>query len=72
MCRDVGLGGFDQGFKPQGLTVRAFARLVLPHPILSDVEPQKIKSWLIAFQGMMDATFGLIERQSNVRQPRDQ
>ena len=72
MCRDVGLGGFDQGFKPQSLTIRVFARLVFPHPILPDVEPQPVKSRLVAFQGMMDATFGLVQRQSDVRQPRHQ
>jgi hypothetical protein len=55
MLLDVGLGGFDQGFVPQTLAIRAFARLVLPYPILTDMKPQEFKPGLVAFQGVMDS-----------------
>jgi hypothetical protein len=37
MIFSVGLGRFDQGFESQALTIWVFARLVFPHPVLTDV-----------------------------------
>jgi hypothetical protein len=37
MIFSVGLGRFDQGFESQALTIGVFARLVFPHPVLTDV-----------------------------------
>ena len=70
MGRYVGLGGFDQGVKPQAVAGGVLPRLVFPHSILPEVEPQKVTPRLIAFQGMADVPFGLMQRQSDVRQPR--
>ena len=71
MLFDIGLGGCDQGFVPQPPTApRAFARLVFAHLILPDVQPQERKPWLIAIQSVTDATFGLVQRQSDLCQPR--
>src|SRR4030095_2106697 len=38
MCCDVGLGGFEPGFKSQALTVGVFPPLLLRHSILTNVE----------------------------------
>jgi hypothetical protein len=62
MLSDVGLGGFDQGLVSQTMAAGALTRLVPPHPILADVEAEKIKSGLVALQGVADATFGLVQR----------
>ena len=53
----------------QAMTARALTRLVLPYPILADVEPQKIQSRLVACQGVADASFAYVERQSDFCQP---
>jgi hypothetical protein len=52
MVLDVVLGRLDQGFEPQALAMRAFARLVFPDPMLPDVESQKIHARLLPFQGV--------------------
>ena len=49
---------------------RAFARLVFAYPILPDVKSQKLKPGLIAFQGVANATFGFIQAESHLGQPR--
>lgn len=62
MLLDVGPGGFDEGLVSQAMAARALTRLVLPYPILADVEAEKIKPGLVALQGVADATFGLVQR----------
>jgi hypothetical protein len=69
MVLDVGLGRCDQGFEPQALAIGAFARLVFPHPILTNVESQEVHSRLIPFQGVANARFVHVQRQSHPRQP---
>jgi len=70
MLLDVGLGGFDQGFEPQAMAVGVFPRVMFAYPVLPDVKPSKLKSRLVAVQGVADVTFGLIQRQSNACKPR--
>ena len=43
MLLDVGLRRFDQGFIPEAVAARMFARLVFAYPVLADVKPQKRK-----------------------------
>jgi hypothetical protein len=43
--------------------------MVFAHPILPDVKPQKVESRLITLQGMLDATFGLVQCQPHRGQP---
>jgi hypothetical protein len=43
--------------------------VVFAHPILPDVKPQEVKARLVALQGVMEVTFGLIDRQSYLGQP---
>jgi hypothetical protein len=62
MRLDVGLGRFDQGFIPATMAAWAFPCMVLPHPILADMEAQELKPGLIALQGVTDATFGVVRR----------
>ena len=66
---DVGLGGFDQGLIAQTVAARTCPRVVLPHPILTDVEAQEGKPGLVAFQGVADATFRLVQGQPDLGQP---
>jgi hypothetical protein len=67
---DVGLGGCDQRFEPEPLvTSGSFAGLVGSHPILTDVEAQKVHAGLIAFQGVADVRFSHVQRQSDLCQP---
>ncbi len=49
---------------------RAFARLVFADPILPDVTSQKLKPGLIAFSGMTNATFGFIQAEAHLGEPR--
>jgi hypothetical protein len=49
---------------------RAFARLGCADPILSDITSQKRKPGLIAFAGMSNATFGFMQAESHLGQPR--
>jgi hypothetical protein len=70
MVLHVGLCGFDQGFVPQAMAAGTLPRLVFAHPILTDVKPQERQPGLIAFQGMANATFGFVEAQSHLGQPR--
>jgi hypothetical protein len=71
MILHLGLGRFDQGFAPETpMAPRAFPRLGFAHPILPDVTPQQRQPRLIAFQGVAHVTFGLVEAESDVRQPR--
>jgi hypothetical protein len=64
-------GGFEQGFEPETpMASRAFARLGCADPILSDVTSQKLKPGLIAFSGMRHATFGCMQAESHLGQPR--
>jgi hypothetical protein len=70
MIFHVGLGWLDQRFVPQTLIASgSFAGLVFSHPILTDVETQKVHSGLIAFQGVADARFVWVQRQSDSGQP---
>jgi len=70
MRLDVDLGGCDQRFEPEPLVApRSFPGLVGSHPILTDVEPQKVHAGLITFQGMADVRFSHVQRQSDRRQP---
>jgi hypothetical protein len=48
MLLDVGLGGFDEGLVSQAMAARALTRLVLPYPILADVEAETINPGLVA------------------------
>jgi len=43
--------------------------VVLPHPVLADVKAQEGKPRLVAFQGVIDVTFGFIQRQPGLCQP---
>jgi hypothetical protein len=64
-------GRFDQGCEPETpMASRAFARLVCADPIRSDIQSQKLQSGLIAFSGMSHATFGFIQAESHLDQPR--
>jgi hypothetical protein len=73
MRLDVRLGGCDQRLEPEPLVAPgAFTGLVCSHPILTDMKPQKIHSGLIPFQGVVDVSFGDVQRQSDRRQPRDE
>src|SRR5262249_31029870 len=50
MFLPIGLGRCHQGCVPEALRApRSFTRLVFPHPILPDGEPEKVSSRLIAF-----------------------
>jgi hypothetical protein len=70
MILEVGLGRCDQGFVAEALMAPgSFAGLMLPHPIVAEVEAQKIQSWLIACQGVADPSLVYVERQSDSRQP---
>jgi hypothetical protein len=70
---DIGLGGFDQRFEPEPLVAPGiFPGVVGSHPILTDMKPQNIHAGLIPFQGVVDASFGDVQRQSDGRQPRDE
>ncbi len=42
---------------------------MLPYPILPDVTPQAVEARLIAIQGVMEVTFGLMHRPSHRGQP---
>src|SRR4030095_17068558 len=52
------------------MTSRACARLGLADPILPDVTSQKLKPGLIAFSGMTNATFGFMQAQAHLGEPR--
>jgi hypothetical protein len=52
--------------------MRVFARLMCAHPILPAVAPQPVTARLVPFHGMMHAAFGLVQRSSDVHQPRHQ
>jgi hypothetical protein len=70
MRLDVDLGGFDQRFEPEPLVAPgSFPALVGSHPILTDVEPQKVHAGLIPFQGVADVRFSQVQRQSDRGQP---
>jgi hypothetical protein len=43
--------------------------VVLPHPVLADVEAQELKPGLVALQGVTDATFGCIQRSPDPCEP---
>src|SRR5262245_39092234 len=63
MRLDVGLGRFDQGFIPEALAARTFARLVFSYPVLADVKPQKLEPRVFSFEGVTDVAFGFIQCQ---------
>src|SRR5215471_19766754 len=67
MLLDIGLCRFDQGFVPEALAARTFARLVCAHPVLADVKPQELKPWGFSFEGVTDVAFGLIQCQAEDR-----
>jgi len=70
MVFDVALGRCDQSFVPETLRASgAFPGLVFSDPILTDMEAKKIHARLIACQGVADARFACIQRQSNSSQP---
>ena len=70
MVFDVGLGRCDQGFIPETLSASgAFPGLVLPDSILTNMEAEKVHTRLIAFQGVADASFACVQRQSDASQP---
>ena len=71
MLLHVCLGGCDERVVPQTLTAPgAFSCLVFAHPILPDVTSQKFTSRLLAFKSVTDATFGLVQGQTHLCQPR--
>jgi len=72
MLLDIGLRRFDQGFIPEALAARTFARLVFAHPVLADVKPQKRKPWVFSFEAVTDVAFGLIQRQADLCEPQTQ
>jgi hypothetical protein len=45
---------------------------VFPYSILTDVETEIVHAGLIPFQGVANAGFGCMQRQSDIRQPRRQ
>jgi len=65
------LGGFDQGVEAETPRAsRAWARLGLADPILSDIQSQKRPPGLLAFSGMSHATLGFMQAESQHGQPR--
>jgi hypothetical protein len=72
MVFHVGLGRFDQGFVPQTLSASgAFTGWMLPDPILTEIETEKLYSRLIPFQGVANTSFARVQRQSDPGQPLD-
>ena len=70
MRLDVGLGRCDQGFVPEALMASgSFPGLVLPYPILAEVEAQNIPSRLLACQGVTARSVVRVQRQPDLRQP---
>ena len=49
---------------------RAFARLVLADPLLPDVQSQTLTPGLMAFSGMTHATFGFMQAEAHLGEPR--
>ena len=71
MVLHLDFGGFDQGFAPETpLASRAFARLVLAAPLLPDVQSQTLKPGLLACSGMTHATFGFMQAEAHLGEPR--
>ena len=67
---DIGLGWSDQGFVPETLRASgAFPGLVFPDSVLTNREAQDIHARLIAFQGVADARFACVQRQSDASPP---
>jgi hypothetical protein len=69
MRLDSGLGRFDQGLAPQAVARGVSPGVAFAHPILPEVPPPQVESWLIPFQGVRDATFGLVQCQPHRGQP---
>lgn len=67
MCCDVGLGGLEQGFKPQAFPVGVLPRWVFPHAIVPHVASPKVTPRLGAVSGMAEATLGWLQGQADVR-----
>ena len=72
MRLDVGLGRFDQGFIPEALAARTFARLVFSYSVLADVKPQKLEPRVFSFEGVTDVAFGFIQCQADLCEPQAQ
>ncbi len=71
MVLPLAFGGWDQGCEPETPRAsRAFARLVCADPILPDVTSQKRKPGLSAFSGMTHATFGFMQAEAHLGEPR--